>query len=58
MTLYVFARPLVAIDGSEGSQHALDCALSLVERLGGELTALVVQGKLPAYAATPARSTR
>jgi nucleotide-binding universal stress UspA family protein len=52
MTPYAFDKPLVAIDGSEGSRHAFDCALSLVERLGGELTALVVEGKLPAYAAT------
>lgn len=52
MSPYEFKRPLVAIDGSEGGQRALDCALSLLERLGGELTALVVEGKLPAYAAT------
>ncbi len=52
MTPYLFEHPLVAIDGSEGAQRALDCALSLVERLGGQLTALVVEGKLPAYAAT------
>ena len=52
MTPYRFADVLVAIDGSEGGQRALDCAVSLVGRLGGELTALVVEGKLPAYAAT------
>jgi nucleotide-binding universal stress UspA family protein len=52
MTPYEFKNPLVAIDGSEGAQRAFDCALSLVRRLGGELTALVVEGKLPAYAAT------
>lgn len=52
MSPYAFDNPLVAIDGSEGAQRALDCALSLVERLGGRLTALVVEGKLPAYAAT------
>lgn len=52
MSPYEFKRPLVAIDGSEGAQRAFDCALSLVERLGGELTALVVEGRLPAYAAT------
>jgi nucleotide-binding universal stress UspA family protein len=52
VTPYVFENPLVAIDGSEGAQRALDCALSLVARLGGELTALAVEGKLPAYAAT------
>jgi nucleotide-binding universal stress UspA family protein len=52
MTPYVFENVLVAIDGSEGAQRALDCAISLVERLGGRLTAVAVEGKLPAYAAT------
>ena len=52
MTPYKFESTLVAIDGSEGAQRALDCALSLVGRLGGKLTALAVEGKLPAYAST------
>jgi nucleotide-binding universal stress UspA family protein len=52
MNAYKFDKVLVAIDGSEGAERALDCAVSLVERLGGKLTALVVEGKLPAYAAT------
>lgn len=52
MSPYDFENVLVAIDGSEGAQRALDCAISLVSRLGGQLTALVVEGKLPAYAAT------
>jgi len=52
VTPYRFDNVLVAIDGSEGAQRALDCALSLIERLGGELTTLAVEGKLPAYAAT------
>jgi nucleotide-binding universal stress UspA family protein len=52
MNAYKFDNVLVAIDGSEGAERALDCALSLVERLGGKLTALLVEGKLPAYAAT------
>jgi nucleotide-binding universal stress UspA family protein len=52
MNPYKFDNVLVAIDGSEGADRALDCAISLVERLGGKLTALVVEGKLPAYAAT------
>lgn len=52
MTPYKFENTLVAIDGSEGAQRALDCALSLIERLGGKLTALAVEGKLPAYAST------
>jgi nucleotide-binding universal stress UspA family protein len=50
MTDYLFRRILVPIDGSEGAAHALECALSLAERLGGELTALAVEGRLPAYA--------
>jgi nucleotide-binding universal stress UspA family protein len=52
MNAYKFDNALVAIDGSEGAERALDCAISLIERLGGKLTALVVEGKLPAYAAT------
>jgi nucleotide-binding universal stress UspA family protein len=52
MTPYQFDNVLVAIDGSEGADRALDCALSLVSRLGGRLTALAVEGKLPAYAAS------
>lgn len=52
MTPYQFNNVLVAIDGSEGANRALDCALSLVSRLGGRLTALAVEGKLPAYAAS------
>ena len=52
MSPYQFESPLVAIDGSEGAQRALDCAISLVDRLGGQLTALLVEGRLPAYAAT------
>jgi nucleotide-binding universal stress UspA family protein len=52
MTPDQFNNVLVAIDGSEGAERALDCAISLIERLGGKLTALVVEGKLPAYAAT------
>ncbi len=52
MNRYRFENPLVAIDCSEGAQRALDCAISLIERLGGRLTALIVEGRLPAYAAT------
>lgn len=47
-----FRNALVAIDGSEGARRALDCALSLIDRLGGTPTALAVEGRLPAYAAT------
>jgi nucleotide-binding universal stress UspA family protein len=49
---YQFDNVLVAIDGSDGAQRALDCAISLSECLGGRLTGLVVEGRLPAYAAT------
>jgi nucleotide-binding universal stress UspA family protein len=52
MTPYEFSNVLVAVDGSEGSNRALDCALSLCERLGCRLAALAVEGKLPAYAAS------
>lgn len=52
MSPYQFKNALVAIDGSEGSDRAFDCALSLIPRLGGKLTALAVEGKLPAYAAS------
>jgi nucleotide-binding universal stress UspA family protein len=52
MTPYQFNNVLVAVDGSDGAHRALDCALSLVSRLGGRLTALAVEGKLPAYAAS------
>jgi nucleotide-binding universal stress UspA family protein len=47
-----FDRILVAIDGSKGSQHALTKALELASVTGANLTALAVEGPLPAYAAT------
>ena len=47
-----FQRILVAIDGSEGSNRAFATALKLTEVLGATLTALAVEGPLPAYAAT------
>ena len=50
MSPYRFQRVLVAIDGSEGAQKALDCALSICESVDAELTVLAVEGKLPAYA--------
>ena len=52
MSSYAFERILVPIDGSEGAHHALRCALALAQRLGSELTALAVEGRLPAYAAS------
>ncbi len=50
MSPYNFSRVLVAVDGSEGAQKALDCALSICESVDAELTVLAVEGKLPAYA--------
>jgi hypothetical protein len=58
MMPYRFDNVLVAIDGSEGAQRALDCAISLVERLGGRLTALVVEESCPPTPPLPGRSTR
>lgn len=52
MSPYDFTNVLVAIDGSEGSSKALDAALSLCVALGARLTALAVEGRLPAYAAS------
>jgi nucleotide-binding universal stress UspA family protein len=52
MSPYDFDNVLVPVDGSEGSAKALDCALSICDALGARLTALAVEGKLPAYAAT------
>jgi nucleotide-binding universal stress UspA family protein len=50
MSPYDFTNVLVAVDGSDGSRKALDCALSLCASVGAALTALAVEGKLPAYA--------
>jgi nucleotide-binding universal stress UspA family protein len=47
-----FKRILVAIDGSEGSLRAFAKALELIRAAGGRLTALAIEGPLPAYAAT------
>ena len=52
MSPYDFTNVLVPVDGSEGSDKALDCALSICAALGARLTALAVEGRLPAYAAT------
>jgi len=52
MSPYEFTNVLVAIDGSEDSQKALDCALSICSALDAKLTVLGVEGKLPAYAAS------
>jgi nucleotide-binding universal stress UspA family protein len=47
-----FERILVAIDGSPGGQKALEKAIELAKATGASLSALAVEGKLPAYAAT------
>ena|SRR5437867_12897000 len=47
-----FERILVAIDGSDGSDHAFAKALELAAPLRARLFALAVEGPLPAYAAT------
>ena len=52
MSPYEFTSVLVALDGSEGAAKALDCALSICSAVGARLTAVAVEGKLPAYAAS------
>jgi nucleotide-binding universal stress UspA family protein len=52
MSPFEFTNVLVAVDGSEGGEKALDCALSICQAVGARLTALAVAGKLPAYAAS------
>jgi len=47
-----FARLLVAVDGSEPSNRALETALELAALTGASVLALAVEGPLPAYAAT------
>ena len=47
-----FDKILVAIDGSDCSNHAFATALELAELTHATLTALAVEGPLPAYAAT------
>jgi nucleotide-binding universal stress UspA family protein len=47
-----FERILVAIDGSECSDRALATALELAGLMHAQLTALAIEGPLPAYAAT------
>jgi nucleotide-binding universal stress UspA family protein len=47
-----FERILVAIDGSECSDRALAKALELAALTRATVTALAVEGPLPAYAAT------
>jgi nucleotide-binding universal stress UspA family protein len=52
MSPYEFRNVLVPVDGSDGAEKALDCALSICSALGARLTALAVEGRLPAYAAS------
>ena len=47
-----FTSLLVAVDGSEASNRALEKALELAGLTGASVTALAVEGPLPAYAAT------
>lgn len=47
-----FGKILAAIDGSEASDRAFAKALELASLSGATLTALAVDGPLPAYAAT------
>jgi nucleotide-binding universal stress UspA family protein len=47
-----FEKILVAIDGSAWSDHAFAKALELAAITHAKLTALAVEGPLPAYAAT------
>lgn len=47
-----FEKILAAIDGSEASDHAFAKAIELASLTGATLTALAVEGPLPAYAAT------
>jgi nucleotide-binding universal stress UspA family protein len=47
-----FEKILVAIDGSDCSNHAFATALELAAAVNAKLTALAVEGPLPAYAAT------
>ena len=47
-----FERILAAIDGSDSSDRAFTKALELARLANAELTALAIEGPLPAYAAT------
>jgi nucleotide-binding universal stress UspA family protein len=47
-----FERILVAVDGSDCSNRAFAKALELAELARARLTALAIEGPLPAYAAT------
>jgi nucleotide-binding universal stress UspA family protein len=53
-----FDRILVAVDGSDPSDRAFEKALELAGLASARLTALAIEGPLPAYAATLAKWTR
>jgi len=48
----MFGKILVGLDGSAADQHALEQALDMAQLTHGVVTALSVEEKLPAYAAT------
>lgn len=48
----MFSKILVGLDGSAAALHALEQALALARLTGGTVSALSVEEKLPAYAAT------
>lgn len=52
MSPYNFTNVLVPVDGSDGANKALDCALAVCAAVHAQLTALAVEGRLPAYAAS------
>jgi nucleotide-binding universal stress UspA family protein len=47
-----FGQILVVVDGSPEGQRALDTAIALAATLGAQLRALIIEGRLPRYAAT------
>jgi nucleotide-binding universal stress UspA family protein len=47
-----FSRIVVAIDGSQGAARAFSTTLELARLTGATVTALTIEGPLPAYAAT------
>lgn len=47
-----FRHIMVAIDGSDAFQRALDISIELASLVAARLTGLAVEGPLPAYAAT------
>jgi nucleotide-binding universal stress UspA family protein len=47
-------RVLVAVDGTASGARALKWSLDLAEQVNARLTAVVIQGRLPAYPATVA----